>query len=334
MISDYLIVGPSLELRLLASGRMPRTRGALVGAFSVTRNGQGIAQAMAQMTQMGVEMMVSADQAVPDSAFGEAYRLLARISSRQTGQSYPLWAPAPMDRQELAAVLTADGFAPVGGQSQWRRPPGSFVLPEQRKFEANPDVYRDPFCVPWNFAAREWDVMARLVADSRQPAPAPRSGPLRVLDLGCGYGKNATALEDLGFAVHGIDVSAAAVARCRQLVKHPDRYVAGSAVSLPWQNESFDCVLDVGCLHCLPSEADRRAAVREIARVLAPLGALYSRSFKPRSREWLSGQPFKVTAFGLTPDQILDVIRPCLEPMIWQQHDDHNYVVARKRAAG
>ena len=84
--------------------------------------------------------------------------------------------------------------------------------------------------------------LAKQVSAFANGAGGP--GPARVLDLGCGYGKSATALEPRGLEVHGIDVSPAAIERCRRLVRHPERFHSASADRLPFDEDFFDIVLD------------------------------------------------------------------------------------------
>jgi len=96
-----------------------------------------------------------------------------------------------------------------------------------------------------------------------------------VLDLACGNGRHAVLAAARGHAVVGIDASAelCRVARER-LAKHGARsHVAqASATQLPLQAESVDGALFIAALHNIPGHANRRAALRELRRVLRPQG--------------------------------------------------------------
>ncbi|WP_165073684.1 class I SAM-dependent methyltransferase [Paludisphaera rhizosphaerae] len=91
---------------------------------------------------------------------------------------------------------------------------------------------------------------------------------LRVLDLGCGKGRFARALQNHGAIVTGIDVSTAMLAEAQGI----DR-VRGSARCLPFSDASFDAVVAVEVFeHLEPSTW--REAIAEAQRVLTPRGVL------------------------------------------------------------
>ncbi len=93
--------------------------------------------------------------------------------------------------------------------------------------------------------------MRDAVADGWLPPGAT------VLDLGCGSANSAAWLAREGFLVTAVDFSKPAIDRARQ--EHGD--VAGLSllvgdVSHPLPiSDTFDALLDLGCLHQLPSNA-------------------------------------------------------------------------------
>ena len=89
----------------------------------------------------------------------------------------------------------------------------------------------------------------------------------RVLDIGCGCGKNLAALTQKGVRANGIDPDASAVEYCRHLGLPAE---VGSAEALPAADDSLDgCLLD-GVLQF----TDVPVALREIHRVLRPGGCV------------------------------------------------------------
>ena len=89
----------------------------------------------------------------------------------------------------------------------------------------------------------------------------------RVLDIGCGCGKNLDALTQKGVRANGIDPDASAVEYCRQLGLPAE---VGSAEALPAANDSLDgCLLDQ-----VIQFTDVPVALREIHRVLRPGGCV------------------------------------------------------------
>jgi 2-polyprenyl-6-hydroxyphenyl methylase/3-demethylubiquinone-9 3-methyltransferase len=88
----------------------------------------------------------------------------------------------------------------------------------------------------------------------------------RVLDLGCGKGRFARALEGQGARVIGLDVSAAMLAGATGLER-----VRGSARRLPFDAAGFDRVVAVEVFeHMAPGMLDD--VCREVRRVLRPGG--------------------------------------------------------------
>ncbi|MCZ7607825.1 MAG: class I SAM-dependent methyltransferase [Planctomycetota bacterium] len=100
----------------------------------------------------------------------------------------------------------------------------------------------------------------------------------RILDAGCGAGRNLAWFGRNGFEVFGIDTDAAAIARVRDAGIVPAEYlVAGSVTALPWPDAHFQGVICNALLHVLPSRADLEQVVAETWRVLAPGGVWFTR---------------------------------------------------------
>jgi SAM-dependent methyltransferase len=109
----------------------------------------------------------------------------------------------------------------------------------------------------------------------------------RLLDVGCGEGRHAIAAARVGFRAVGIDYEPLAIKRARQFaraagVKHVNFQKAG-IFSLPFPDDSFDIVLDYGCLHHQRKSDWLRYRV-SILRVLKPRGFFILSVFSPRFR--------------------------------------------------
>jgi len=96
----------------------------------------------------------------------------------------------------------------------------------------------------------------------------------KVLEVGCGIGKDARFLTEHGINYQGVDYSF----RTLQLAhRHFDfaglrkRFVNGDATSLPFPDNHFDLVMSIGVLHHVPGTAQ---ACREAVRVTKPGGTL------------------------------------------------------------
>jgi adenylylsulfate kinase-like enzyme/SAM-dependent methyltransferase len=96
----------------------------------------------------------------------------------------------------------------------------------------------------------------------------------RLLEVGCGNGRDAAYFARSGIDVVAIDVSEAAIERCRRRYDLEGLSLhAGDILALPASERDFDVVYSRFCLHAMtPSEED--AFVAEAAARLAPDGRL------------------------------------------------------------
>ncbi len=104
---------------------------------------------------------------------------------------------------------------------------------------------------------------ARLVLD---PAVAGRR-LTHIVDCGSGTGRNLDWLREYGPAI-GVELSPTGLAVARA---HGRPVVRGSVTALPIATASADLVTSFDVLYCLP-DADERAALEEMVRVLRPGG--------------------------------------------------------------
>jgi SAM-dependent methyltransferase len=130
----------------------------------------------------------------------------------------------------------------------------------------------------WETSASAWiadmgeqgDFGRRYVLDPimlpRALAPAPR----KVLDVGCGEGRFCRMLKQNSIDVTGVDPTPGLLDAARE--RDTDgAYVEATAERLPFNDKTFDLVVSYLSLIDIP---DVDAAIAEMARVLAPSGAL------------------------------------------------------------
>jgi SAM-dependent methyltransferase len=107
--------------------------------------------------------------------------------------------------------------------------------------------------------------------------------PMRILDAGCGSGRNLVYLLRQGFDVWAVDAEPAAVESTRRLARDlapdlpADRFQVASLERLPFDSARFDVVLSNAVLHFAPDEASFWAMIRELWRVLKPGGLFFAR---------------------------------------------------------
>jgi SAM-dependent methyltransferase len=109
--------------------------------------------------------------------------------------------------------------------------------------------------------------------------------PGRVLELGCGHGRNATYLAGLGCSVDAIDFSARAIEWARQRAKRADASVNFRCCSIfdaKFAEGAYDFVYDHGCFHHLPPHR-RLDYVGLVRRALKPGGSYGLVCYRPES---------------------------------------------------
>ncbi|WP_108658367.1 class I SAM-dependent methyltransferase [Acuticoccus kandeliae] len=121
------------------------------------------------------------------------------------------------------------------------------------------------------------DFGRRHVLDAPMLARATRRPRRRALDVGCGEGRFCRMLAARGIETVGIDPTPALLDEARR--RDPaGRYVPGRAEALDFPDASFDLVVSYLTLIDIP---DVPAAVAEMARILAPGGALLVANITP-----------------------------------------------------
>jgi len=105
----------------------------------------------------------------------------------------------------------------------------------------------------------------------------------RVLDAGCGDGRNLVYFLRNGFTCFGIDQDPSAIAQVRALAARLapteplNHFVTGEFDQLPWPDASMDAVIASAVLHFSHDEPHFSSVVQELWRVLAPGGLLFTR---------------------------------------------------------
>jgi tellurite methyltransferase len=106
---------------------------------------------------------------------------------------------------------------------------------------------------------------------------------MRILDAGCGAGRNLTYFLRSGYEVYAVDRSDEAIDAVRKLaaelapVWSDDRARVEPVEKLSFANDSFDVVISSAVLHFAENEAHFQHMLHEMWRVLRPGGLLFVR---------------------------------------------------------
>jgi tellurite methyltransferase len=105
----------------------------------------------------------------------------------------------------------------------------------------------------------------------------------RILDAGCGDGRNLVYFLRRGFSCYGIDRDEQAIECVRSLAARlapelPARhFTCGEIEALPWPDLAMDAVISSAVLHFCEDAAQFGRMVTEMWRVLAPGGLFFAR---------------------------------------------------------
>jgi SAM-dependent methyltransferase len=106
---------------------------------------------------------------------------------------------------------------------------------------------------------------------------------MRVLEAGCGYGRNLVHLLREGCEVFALDQDPAGIDHVRKLSASlatglpPENFQVGLVESMPFPSDFADVVLCSAVLHFARNESHFRAMLAELWRVLNPGGMLFCR---------------------------------------------------------
>ncbi len=102
----------------------------------------------------------------------------------------------------------------------------------------------------------------------------------RLLDVGCGLGRNAKEAESLGFKVTAIDTSPAAIEKCREI--HSDTAILFQVLDAcrTGLSAEFDVILDSATYHAIPLEK-RLSYLSEMYRISSEQTVFHLITFAP-----------------------------------------------------
>ncbi len=116
----------------------------------------------------------------------------------------------------------------------------------------------------WNKIAKKWKNFRINTIYEVKEFLKNKKG--KVLDLGCGSGRNFIEKKDLEF--YGIDFSEEMVKIARK--KPYKKVLVSNTWKIKFPDNFFNYALYISALHCIPSKKNREKSLIELARVLKP----------------------------------------------------------------
>lgn len=141
-------------------------------------------------------------------------------------------------------------------------------------------------------------------------AELQKEGKIRgnVLDAGCGPGRTSLYLAEQGLNVLGIDISHNAVERAKRKAaerRSSVRFLQTDICVLSGYDNSFDTVIDIGCLHSLSNENARRNYAATLHRVCRDGSVVYVRAISDTNMK-RANYPVSRGLPALSAEQIRD----------------------------
>ncbi len=105
---------------------------------------------------------------------------------------------------------------------------------------------------------------------------------MKVLDAGCGYGRNLIYFMRAGYNVYGLDQSAEAVSHVQELAKDlselpAEHFKVADLTIIPFDDGFFDLVVSSAVLHFAKDETHFNTMLNELIRVIKPGGLFFAR---------------------------------------------------------
>lgn len=144
----------------------------------------------------------------------------------------------------------------------------------------------------------------------------------KILDAGCGEGRNLIYFIRNGYRIWGIDKNADAVQMLKYLIKsvnkeYPlDRFAVGEIDAMPYPDHEFDAIISSAVFHFAENKNHFLSMISETVRILKPGGILFARmaadvGMKDQIKPMGDGKfllPDESVRYLLTKQQLQDIL--------------------------
>jgi len=129
----------------------------------------------------------------------------------------------------------------------------------------------------WDSVANGWHNFKRKPFPETVYRLAENWSSGKILDLGCGNGRNLMPFSEKGFECHGVDFSIEMLKNARSYFEKSELkadFQLGELTDIPFEDNYFDYIICVASFHHLNKEKQIKC-LEEIKRVLKPGGKIY-----------------------------------------------------------
>ncbi len=131
----------------------------------------------------------------------------------------------------------------------------------------------------------------------------------KILDLGCGSGRNFTSVKEAGFIgeLTGVDFSAQMLKFAEINAKNNKLDVKLSKSNLwdlSFEDNYFDKIICIATLHCIEDKEKREKTLKEMYRVLKPKGKILITVWNKKAKRWKNKPKEKYVSWKI--DEVKD----------------------------
>ena len=126
----------------------------------------------------------------------------------------------------------------------------------------------------------------------------------KVLDLGCGSGRNFLSIINSGFngELYGVDFSSEMLKFAKENAKKLNikvKLLKSDVSNLEFKEDFFDKVVCIASIHCIEGKEKRNKTIKEMYRVLKPKGKLLITTWNKDSERWKNKPKEKYVSWNL-----------------------------------
>lgn len=121
-------------------------------------------------------------------------------------------------------------------------------------------------------------------------------GEGKILDLGCGYGRDTSFFARHGYEAIGVDFSEEGIRKASELYSNLFFRIM-DITAMDFTNEYFDAIVGNSIIHLFISDRQRKKVILECQRILKPKGYLFLSVSSTQDRDYGRGRLVGTDAF-------------------------------------